>query len=87
MKIIGVEFRIISPSGRVLEVAMFPLNLPYPANFPPHWNVTTHTTEGDVTLDSRYPNGQTLPYHAHGPQMYDPSEWERAMRKFLMESR
>ncbi|HYS75343.1 MAG TPA: hypothetical protein VEM38_04505 [Burkholderiales bacterium] len=57
MKIIGIEYRIICPTGRQLEIAVFPLELMYPAAMygNVHWNVTTHTTEGgrDSRLSKR----------------------------------
>ena len=88
MKIIGIEYRIISPFNRALEIAVFPLELAYPASYTGRvdWNVTTHTTEGDVTLDSRNGNGQHLPHH-NGPMFHDPHQWEKAIREAILARR
>ncbi len=88
MKIIGIEYRIICPTGRQLEIAVFPLELMYPAAMYAnvHWNVTTHTTKGDVTLDSRNGNGQPLPHHMMG-RLLDPSNWEAELRNQIARSR
>ena len=51
-QIIGLEFRIIEPSGRQRELKLFPFEHPYePGTF---FNVTVHTTNGDCTVDSRF---------------------------------